>query len=288
MVTNPEPARMRDVVVVGCSAGGVEALPRLLQPLSARFGATVCIVQHMSPTHTPYLVDILRRTSRLPVSWAEQGEGMQRAHVYVAPPDVHLIFSGEHLMLAKGARENFSRPSIDKLFRSAAAQHGSRVVGVLLTGMLEDGVAGLVAIREAGGLVMIQDPDDAQFPDLPRHALGALEPDRMLPLASLGMELETVLNAPAAASAIPPYVAHEAELDRQQPMDPKQLDVLVENALWSAVRALHDRASTLETLATDAAKLGNAQTSEAYAERSREARRQIELARQFILDLVKS
>ena len=141
--------RTRDVVVIGTSAGGVEALPRLLAQLPASLPASLFIVQHLSPTHNPYLVEILKRDSPLPVSWAEQGEPIERGHVYVAPPDVHLLFADDHLQLSRAVRENHARPSIDRLFRSAAAQLGGRVIGVLLTGMLYDGVAGLRAIREA-------------------------------------------------------------------------------------------------------------------------------------------
>ena len=89
-----------DVVVIGCSAGGVEALPRIVQQLPSDFDASVFIVQHLSPTRTPYLVDILNRSSALPVSWAEQGERVSRYHIYVAPPDVHLIFADDHMVLA--------------------------------------------------------------------------------------------------------------------------------------------------------------------------------------------
>src|SRR5262249_57367245 len=130
------------MVVIGCSAGGVDALPRILQLPPRDLQAAIFIVQHMAPTAERYLVNILARSSALPVGWAEQGARIRRGCVVVAPPDVHLMFADEHITLTKAARENHARPSIDKLFRSAAAVHGSRVIAVLLTGMLDDGVAG--------------------------------------------------------------------------------------------------------------------------------------------------
>ena len=325
------PARTHDVIVIGCSAGGVEALPRIIQQLPHDFPASVCIVQHMAATETPYLVDILRRTTQLPVAWAEQGVRLERGRVYVAPPDLHLLFSDEHLVLARTARENHSRPSIDKLFRSAAATHGTRVIGVLLTGMLDDGVSGLRSIRDAGGLVVVQDPESAAFPDLPARALLALNPDRTLSLDAIGGALVSLTSERTKPQPVPEALAIEARIDHIGAVDPDHMhqlgtqstiacpdcqgpmwkigdergrryrcynghaatalqmltasDEQVEAALWSAVRALNDRASTLETLASDSERVGNLQSSATYASRAREARHEAELARTFMLSL---
>ena len=186
---------VRDLVVIGCSAGGVAALPALLEGIPADFPAAIVIAQHMAPTDKPYLVDILRRKSALPVDWVEQGGAVRPGHVYVCPPGLHVMFTDGHLQLVRTDRENHVRPSIDKLFRSAAAHHGARVTGVLLTGMLDDGVAGLAAIREAGGLVIVQAPDDAEFPELPTRALAALTPDAVLPVDEIAYHLTTVVDA---------------------------------------------------------------------------------------------
>lgn len=323
--------RRRDIIVIGCSAGGVDALPRLLQQLPVRLPAAVFVVMHMAANRDPYLVEILRRASVLPVTWAEQGEAFETGHVYVAPPDVHLLFNDGNLQLARTARENHSRPSIDKLFRSAASAHGSRVIGVLLTGMLDDGVAGLATIREAGGMVIVQDPADAQFPDLPANALAALPADHVLPVEQLGGSLAKLAGTAVGHAPVPRLVAVEANYDRTgavTPADMQQLgpqtpfgcpdcggplwqvgseyarrfrcynghamsarqlivesEVKVEGALWSAVRALNDRAGTLETLAADAEKLGHQQTAQAYAGRARQTREQAELARVFLVQL---
>jgi two-component system, chemotaxis family, protein-glutamate methylesterase/glutaminase len=333
MTNHPAAGRTRDIVVIGCSAGGVEALPRILVQLPATLPASVFIVQHLSPAHNPYLVEILRRDSQLPVAWAEQGDPVVRGKVYVAPPDVHLLFNDDHLRLSRGARENHSRPSIDKLFRSAAALHGSRVIGVLLTGMLDDGVAGLRAIRDAGGVVIVQDPDDAAFPDLPSRALLAVAPDRTLPVDGIGGALIALTREQVEPVAVPQHLALEAAIDRAGPVSPGKLSALgtqtpvacpdcngptwllgdehsrryrcylghvtsarelldgnaeqLEEALWSAVRALNERASTLEVLATDAERIGNGLASEGYVTRAREARQHADLARQFMIDLIR-
>jgi two-component system, chemotaxis family, protein-glutamate methylesterase/glutaminase len=326
MTTHP-----RDIVVIGCSAGGVEALPRIVQQLPPALEAAILVVQHLAPTGTPYLVSILQRTSQLRVEWAEQGAPIEHRRIIIAPPDAHLVVSDHHVQLTKGARENHSRPSINKLFRSAAADYGSRVIGVLLTGMLEDGVAGLQAIHDAGGFVIVQDPLDAAFPELPTRALQALDPDRTLPIDAIGTEIVGLIGHDVPIVAPPQHVALEAEIDRQSQALPAEMSSLgpqtllacpechgpmwqlgdevlrrfrcylghvatesemlsanaveVEAALWSAVRALNDRATTLETLRDDAARIGNGQSAESYASRAREARLQVEVARQFMLEL---
>ena len=327
------PAGTRDVIVIGCSAGGVEALPKLLQPLPADLPASICVVQHLSATQKPYLVDILRRTCLMPVAWAEQGERLVRSRVYVAPPDTHLLFNDDHLRLTSGPRENHARPSIDKLFRSAAAEHGARVIAVLLTGMLDDGVAGLRLIQQAGGLAIVQDPEDAEFPELPSRALIATAPERVLPLGAIPEALVTLCSQPRGLSHVSNALSVEAEIDRVGPVAPATLEALgpqspiacpdcngptwlvgdelerryrcylghvnsarellareslqVEAALWSAVRALTERAVTLETLAADSDKTGHSGAADLYAQRARETRTQAELARKFLLDVVK-
>lgn len=334
MTANPTLSYTRDIVAIGCSAGGVDALPRILQQLRPDLEAAILIVQHIAATSTPHLAGILARTSRLSVDWAEQGAPIVPGRVYVAPPDAHLLVADGHIRLTKGARENHSRPSIDKLFRSVAADYAGRVIGVLLTGMLDDGVAGLRAIHDAGGIAIVQDPADAAFAELPRNALLAFAPDRVLPIDAIGGAITSIVGERASAATAPPGLTLEARIDRDDPVSPELMAELgpqtalacpechgpmwqigneavrrfrcylghamtarellhsstaeVESALWSAVRALNDRAITLETLATDAERLGNPQSAGSYARRARETREQAELARRFMLDLSRS
>ncbi len=321
----------RDLVVVGTSAGGVEALPKLLAQLPGTFDASVVIVQHLGPRETPLLVHILQRSSTLPVTWAEQGERIEHGRVYVAPPDTHLTVHERHLRLSGGPRENFARPSIDRLFRSAAAHYGSRVIGVLLTGMMADGVSGLRAIGESGGRTIVQDPQDAMFSELPSRALAEITPDATLAIGQIGPALLSMIAEPAGDQLAPTRVLLESEFDRMGPASPREMDQLgdrvqqicpecggplwkvngedrwrcylghavharelldatndqLESALWSAVRALHERAATWESLSRDATVAGSDRVASDYALRAREARDQAEIARKFMLDLLR-
>lgn len=333
----PDAAR-RDTIVIGTSAGGVDALPQVLTPLDARVPAAVLIVQHLSPHHDPYLVEILRRSTPMPVAWAEQGARIERGRVYVAPPDAHLMIEGEHLRLAGGPRENHARPSIDRLFRSAAAMRGARTVGVLLTGLMDDGVAGLRDIQSAGGVAIVQDPAHAEFPELPGRALETMRADHVLTLDAIGPLLRRLAGAAVATGTAPPAprpaaaIDLEAALDREGPTDAATMNQLgrrvelscpdcggpmweigdelhrrfrcylghaatarellrqsgevLETALWSAVRALRDRAITFGALADDAQRQNHLLSHEVYRQRAREAENQADLARQFLLDML--
>ena len=150
-----------DLVVIGCSWGGMRAVKVILDALPKRFGAAVVIAQHRSATSTGGLAGIIGQGTALPVTDAEDKEALVRGHVYLAPPDYHLLVERGTLALSVDERVQYSRPSIDVLFESAADAYGRRVVGVILTGANDDGAAGLLAIRRAGGFTMLQDPADA-------------------------------------------------------------------------------------------------------------------------------
>jgi two-component system chemotaxis response regulator CheB len=216
----------RDIIVVGTSAGGVEALPHLLRPLPQDLPAAVLIVQHQAPSRDPQLVNILKRNADIEVRWAEQGERFRSGCVYLAPPDVHLSFSNDHLALTGGPRENYARPSIDRLFRSAAALHSSRTIAVLLTGMMDDGVAGALAILEGGGRVIVQDPRDAAFPELPTRALAAFTPDFTLPLDRIPSALLELAGEEVVVRRPPADVMFEHSLDMKPGSLPTDLDQL--------------------------------------------------------------
>lgn len=187
------------VVVVGASAGGVGTLLELTQGLPGDFAGAVCIVLHSAPEAPARLPLVLSRRSRLPVAHAVDGEAIGAGRVYVAPPDRHLIVRPGHLHLSRGPRENGTRPAIDPLFRSAAASYGARSVGVVLTGTLDDGTAGLLAIEQAGGATLVQDPEDAAFPDMPRNALAYVRVTRVLPVADIPAALAELAAAAEAA-----------------------------------------------------------------------------------------
>jgi two-component system chemotaxis response regulator CheB len=158
----------RDIIVVGASAGGVEALAQIARGLPAGLPASVFVVCHFPPGGRSVLPDILSRAGPLLAGHPADGDPFYPGQVYVAPPDRHLVLDpGNRVRLTRAARENHHRPAVDPLFRSAARHYGRRVVGVILTGALYDGTAGLIAVRAAGGVGVVQDPRDALVAAMP-------------------------------------------------------------------------------------------------------------------------
>jgi two-component system chemotaxis response regulator CheB len=196
MVSGPD-----QVVVVGASAGGVEALRAMTAGLPADLAAAVLVVLHMPASGTSALPAILTRTGSLSAAHARDGEPLRGGHIHVARPDHHLLVVDGTVALSRGPSENSHRPAIDTLFRSAAVAHGSAVTGVLLSGVLDDGVAGLHAIARRGGTVVVQDPDDALYPSMPEHALRVVKPDHVVAAAEIGTVLAKVTAAKASGAA---------------------------------------------------------------------------------------
>ena len=186
------------IIVIGASAGGVEALSEIVRTLPNTFPGAVFVAMHFPAYGTSVLPDILSRAGELPARHAQDGEPIEAGRIYVAPPDRHLIIMRGSVRLARGARENGNRPAIDPMFRSAAVAHDGHVIGVVLTGNLDDGTAGLLAIKRYGGFAIVQDPDDALFPSMPSHAIEQVDVDEVLPLAQLGTRITAVAQALAA------------------------------------------------------------------------------------------
>lgn len=204
----------RDTVVIGASAGGVDALQRLVKQFSPGFRAAVFVVLHTSSDSPGLLPPILDRAGILTAKFPKDGEKIETGTIYIAPPNQHLLVKKGYIRLSRGPRENRSRPAIDPLFRSAAAAYSSRVIGVILTGWLDDGAAGLAAVKQCGGVAIVQDPEDAAFPDMPKSALDLTDADYVCPLAEMGRVLESVVaeKAKAESSAVPPDIIREAEI----------------------------------------------------------------------------
>lgn len=175
----------RDIVVVGTSAGGVEALRALVGGLPEDFPGSVFVVMHTAPDSPGVLAQILDRAGKLPTANASNRERIKPGRVYVAPPDTHLLLEPGVMRLTRGPKENRFRPAVDPLFRSAAAVYGPRVVGVILTGGLDDGTSGLWAVKRLGGVAVVQDPEEAYMPSMPQSALEQVEADYKLPVAEM-------------------------------------------------------------------------------------------------------
>jgi len=172
------------VVVIGCSHGGVAALRTLVHAFDPRWPTSIFITIHIGRQES-HLPELLRPCCPMPVSHARDRELIERGRVYVAPSDRHLCIESTHMRLSHGPRENWTRPAIDPMFRSAAHTHAPSVVGILLTGQLYDGVRGLHEIHRRGGCTIVQDPADALSPDLPRNAIVRMNPSFVLPLGAI-------------------------------------------------------------------------------------------------------
>lgn len=188
-----------DIVVIGASAGGLKAVSAVLRELPASLDAAVFVVQHVAADKKSYLPHLLGDITDLPVRSPDDNEAFRRGHVYVATPDHHLLLSSDRVRVMRGPQENRFRPSIDALFRSAARSHGSRVIGVILTGYLDDGTVGLQTIKKRGGIAVVQDPEEAEYPSMPRTALRYVEVDYKVPIADAGALLIRLVSEPAAS-----------------------------------------------------------------------------------------
>jgi len=192
----------RDIIVIGASAGGVQALCDVVEVLPPGLPAAVLVVLHLSPHGRSVLPSILARSSCLPAMHPSDGEKLQPGRIYVAPPDRHLALDDGRVRLTRNASENGHRPAIDVLFRSAARAYGSRVVGVVLTGNLDDGTAGLAAIKLCGGVAVVQDPREADYPAMPENAIANVDVDHVLPVAEIGPLLDRLLREPRSAAPV--------------------------------------------------------------------------------------
>jgi two-component system, chemotaxis family, protein-glutamate methylesterase/glutaminase len=203
----------KDMVVIGASAGGIDALKTLVAALPKDLKAAIFVTIHVAPYSMGILPEILERSGALAASNAKDWEAIQNGRIYVAPPDYHLLFEKEgYVRITHGPRENRFRPAIDPMFRAAAYCFGPQVIGVILTGWLDDGTAGLRAVRERGGTTIVQHPDDAFAPSMPLNAIKHVEVDHILAVKDIGPMLVHLIDT-AIIEEVKHPVPEEMEIE---------------------------------------------------------------------------
>src|SRR5438477_8843312 len=199
----------KDIVVVGASAGGMHALEKLVAGLPRDLPAAVFVVWHLSPGVRSVLPKVLARAGPLPAEHARDGDAIRPGRIYIAPNDHHLLLERGYVRVTKGPKENRFRPAVDPLFRSAAYIYSTRAVGVVLSGALDDGTAGLWAIKLRGGTAIVQDPVDAMQRSMPINALDNVEVDYKVPVAEMGSLLARLAQEEAAPGTLLPAEERE-------------------------------------------------------------------------------
>lgn len=193
-----------DIVVIGASAGGVGSLQRVVEHIQPDFPAAILIALHLPEGIRSMLPQILERAGNLPAGQARDGDPIEPGRIYVAPAGFHLTVVRGRMVVTRGAREHGHRPAIDPLFRSAAVAFGRRAVGVILSGSLHDGTVGLREIKRAGGLAIVQDPNDTEWPSMPLSALHHVNIDHIAPASQIGMLLQELAMMPSKSAASMP------------------------------------------------------------------------------------
>ena len=194
-------ASRHDIIVVGTSAGGVEPLQQMAAQLPVDLPAALFVTVHIAPRAKSFLPEILNRAGVLPAAHAIDGAPIEQGRIYIAPPDHHIVIEAGHMHLTCGPKEQHHRPCVNVMFRSAAAAYGDRVVGVLLSGELDDGTAGLWEIERRRGVTVVQNPEEAAFPSMPLNALREVEVDHIVKAADLGPLLATLAGSSVQAAA---------------------------------------------------------------------------------------
>jgi two-component system chemotaxis response regulator CheB len=209
--------RPKFIVVIGTSAGGIRALEELVMQLTPDMDAAFFVVLHLSRKGIGnYLFRRLNESSKLMCKVAEHGEPLKRGIIYIAPPDEHMLVTDDKIILGRGAPENRWRPSINNLFRSAAASYNSRVIGIILTGLLDDGTSGMASVKRSGGITIVQDPNEADHPDMPLSVLENVPVDYTESLSKIGTLLSEIIAGPEPAEVeVPQDIRLETAIDQR-------------------------------------------------------------------------
>ena len=185
-----------DIIVIGASAGGIQALQELVADLPADLPASLFVVVHISPDSLGVLPNILNRQGMLQAEYAVNGRPIEHGRIYIAPPDHHLLLKPDHMRVSRGPKENGFRPAVDPLFRTAARAYGARVIGVVLSGGLDDGTTGASQVKQFGGTVIAQDPREATFSSMPESCIQNVDVDHVLQVAQMPEVLVRLAREP--------------------------------------------------------------------------------------------
>jgi two-component system chemotaxis response regulator CheB len=218
----------RDILAIGTSAGGVQALRFLASEMPHDFPASILVVIHLSAQFESQLDAILTQAGPLPARFAIDGMKIERGHFYIAPPNSHMLADGDELRLGHGPRENNSRPAIDPMLRSVALCCGPRAVGAVLTGTLGDGASGLCTLQQYGGLTVVQDPGDAAYAGMPEAALTKFRPDHVASLASMPALFQHLAREPRGMASTPPSPELIFEVDLAKGKDTSSMSKMDE------------------------------------------------------------
>lgn len=206
----------RDLIVIGASAGGVEALRSLAAGLPGDLPACILIVLHVSPDGRSVLPEILTSAGEIPAFHARSGDPLTYGRIYVAPPNYHMVVKGSVLRIVRGPRENGHRPAVDPLFRSAALAFGPRVIGIVVSGALDDGTVGLMVVKREGGIAIVQDPAEASYSGMPQSAVDNVAVDYIVPIASIPGLLVSLVTGKESAGSGPGGNPGEPNRDRKE------------------------------------------------------------------------
>lgn len=283
--------------------GGIKVFPTVVKQIKPDMPVAVFIVQHVYSAHKSQLAGILSTHTEATVKFAEDGEPIRAGHIYVSPSDQHLIVGSDKMTLSYGPQENSSRPSINALFRSAAIAHRNKVIGLLLTGLLSDGAQGMKAIHDCGGITIVQDPDDAEFDEMPRNSIRATEIDYIATLDDIPSLLKVLIKKPVKPSNLSEQKV-PIELKRQVAASLKPLTQIVEDddtlpanfqkpdfpidlddSLWSVLQYMQERTTMLENLAENEHMKDRKKLARDYELRAQESRAHTENLRAHLLEL---
>ena len=327
--------KRRNIIVIGASAGGVSALQSLFAQMPGHLDASFFVVLHISSGAPNVLAKLIDSAGPLTVKAAVDQAPIQPGRVYVAPPDAHLLVKPGYVHLHKGPRENRHRPAIDPLFRSAAVAYTSQVIGIILTGCLDDGTSGVLAVKRCGGIAIAQSPADAEYPDMPESAIRTGQVDYELPIRNMGAAIRELIQTHAPpVDAVPQDIVMEANIAESvvsnisgenklghlvpigcpecggplwaieraiegdgppryrchvgHGFTAKALmasqDIVVEQALWAAMRTMEERANLTEMMARDEQQRGRDKSAEVFQERSSLLRSHANVIRKLLTD----